>query len=186
VTSTDSDPLAAFPPHVLREYAVLADGERGALVGPRGEVVWMCVPRWNSDALFSTLIGGSGVYAITPTGRFVWGGYYEDGSLIWRSRWVTETGIIECLEALAFPGDLHQAVLLRRVIAVQGSAEVRIVLEPAAEFGRQHLDELHNECGRWEGRVGGLRMRWTGGAGAEVHGGDGPRSLRATQTVPEG
>ena len=186
MTSTDSDPLAAFPPHVLREYAVLADGERGALVGPRGEVVWMCVPRWNSDAVFSTLIGGSGVYAITPTGRFVWGGYYEDGSLIWRSRWVTETGIIECLEALAFPGDLHQAVLLRRVIAVQGSAEVHIVLEPAAEFGRRKLADLHNEGGRWEGRVGGLRMRWTGGAGAEVHGGDDRRSLRATQTVPEG
>jgi GH15 family glucan-1,4-alpha-glucosidase len=29
-------------------------------------------------------------------------------------------------------------------------------------------------------------MRWTGGAGAEVHGGDDRRSLRATQTVPEG
>ncbi len=25
-----------FPPHVLREYALLADGERGALCGPRG------------------------------------------------------------------------------------------------------------------------------------------------------
>ncbi|MDQ3827273.1 MAG: DUF5911 domain-containing protein, partial [Actinomycetota bacterium] len=113
MTSTDTEPIATFPPHVLREYAVLADGERGALVGPRGEVVWMCVPRWDSNAVFATLIGGRGLYAITPTGRFVWGGYYEDGSLIWRSRWVTETGIIECREALAFPGDLDQAVLLR-------------------------------------------------------------------------
>jgi hypothetical protein len=25
---------AGFPPHVLREYALLADGERGAVVGP--------------------------------------------------------------------------------------------------------------------------------------------------------
>jgi alpha,alpha-trehalase len=185
VSCTDAEPAATFPPHVLREYAVLADGERGALVGPRGEIVWMCVPRWDSDAVFSNLIGGSGVYAITPTGRFVWGGYYEDGSLIWRSRWVTETGIIECLQALAFPGDLHRAVLLRRVIAVQGAAEVHIVLEPAAEFGRRYLDDLHRDGGCWEGRVGGLRMRWTGGKNADVHG-DGPRSLRATQTVPEG
>ena len=28
---------AGLPPHVLRDYALLADGERGALVGPRGE-----------------------------------------------------------------------------------------------------------------------------------------------------
>ena len=57
---------ADFPPHVLREYALLADGERGALVGPRGDVAWMCAPRWDSDAVFSSLIGGRGVYAVTP------------------------------------------------------------------------------------------------------------------------
>jgi hypothetical protein len=37
-------------PHVLREYALLADGERGALVGPQGDVAWMCFPRWHDDA----------------------------------------------------------------------------------------------------------------------------------------
>ena len=36
-------------PHVLREYALLADGERGVLVGPRGDFVWMCFPRWDAD-----------------------------------------------------------------------------------------------------------------------------------------
>ena len=32
----EADASAIFLPHVLREYALLADGERGALVGPRG------------------------------------------------------------------------------------------------------------------------------------------------------
>jgi hypothetical protein len=37
--------LADIPAsHVLREYALLGDGELGALVGPRGEIVWMCFP----------------------------------------------------------------------------------------------------------------------------------------------
>jgi alpha,alpha-trehalase len=31
---------------VLREYAFIADGERGALIGPRGDVAWLCVPGW--------------------------------------------------------------------------------------------------------------------------------------------
>ncbi|MFZ0872933.1 MAG: trehalase-like domain-containing protein [Pseudonocardiaceae bacterium] len=66
--------MPVFPPHVLREYALLADGQRGALVGPRGDIAWMCAPRWDSDGVFSTLIGGNGCYAVTPTGRFVWGG----------------------------------------------------------------------------------------------------------------
>lgn len=101
----DGGPL---PPHVLREYALLADGERGALVGPRGDIAWMCAPRWDSDAVFSSLIGGPGHFTLTPTGRFVWGGSYEPGSLIWRSRWITGSGIVECREALGLPGDRGQ------------------------------------------------------------------------------
>ena len=87
--SRGETPLGVEMPHVLHEYSLLADGERGILVGPRGDFAWMCFPRWDSSAVFSSLIGGAGVYAITPRGRSVWGGYYERGSLIWRSRWIT-------------------------------------------------------------------------------------------------
>ncbi len=31
---------AGFPPHVLRKYALLADGQRGAVIGSRGDVAW--------------------------------------------------------------------------------------------------------------------------------------------------
>ncbi|MDN5749670.1 MAG: glycoside hydrolase family 15 protein [Pseudonocardia sp.] len=186
---TSTDTAAMFPPRVLREYALLADGERGILIGPKGDVVWMCAPRWDSDAVFSSLIGGSGAYGVTPTGRFVWGGYYEDGSLIWRSRWVTDTGIVECREALAFPGDPHRAVVLRRILAVRGDAQVDVVLEPAAGFGRHHLRDLRRDdsTGRWQGRAGDLRIRFTGGPDMQVHGdGRAGRRLAATLTVPEG
>lgn len=152
----------AYPPHVLREYALLADGERGAVLGPRGDVVWMCAPRWDSDAVFSALLGGPGGYAITPTGRFVWGGFYEEDSMIWRSRWVTNEGIIECREALAFPGEPHRAVVLRRVIAVHGDAAVRIVMDPRAGFGRDGVKGLHCAEGTWTGRTGPLYLRWSG------------------------
>ena len=119
-------------PHVLREYALIADGERGALVGPRGDLAWMCAPRWDSDAVFSSLLGASGSFSVTPVGRFVWGGFYEPASLIWRSRWTTETGTVECRDALAFPGDPRRAVILRRVIAVRGDAHVQVAVAPAA------------------------------------------------------
>jgi hypothetical protein len=190
-TNTDDivgDVGELFPPHVLREYALLADGERGALVGPRGDIAWLCAPRWGSEAVFSSLIGGAGTYAVTPVGRFVWGGHYEDGSLIWRSRWITETGIVECREALAFPGDPGRVVLLRRIIAVQGDAQVQVVLEPAAGFGQQRLRDLRrDDAGCWTGRVGALRMRWTGGSDATAHtDGHRGRQLSATLPVPAG
>ena len=159
---------AAFPPHVLREYALLADGQRGILVGPRGDFAWMCAPRWDSDAIFSSLIGGGGLYAVTPSGdRFVWGGYYEEGSLIWRSRWVTTTGVVECREALAFPGDPHTAVVLRRIVASDGHAHVRVILDARAGFGTHKMGYLHADGGVWTARTGGLHLRWSGAADAK-------------------
>ncbi len=156
-----------FPPQVLRQYALIADGERGILVGPQGDFAWMCAPRWDSDAVFSSLLGGQGGYAITPAGRFVWGGYYEEGTLIWRSRWVTETGIIECREALAFPGDPARAVVLRRVLAVEGDAHVSVRLEPRGGFGANPVHHLsRNDAGDWTGRVGSMRLRWSGAGAA--------------------
>ena len=157
------------PPHPLRDYALLADGERGALVGPSGDLVWMCAPRWDSDAVFSTLIGGPGWYSVTPAAPFVEGGYYESGTLVWRSRWVTTTGIVECREALAHPGDPHRAVVLRRILAVDGPATVDVTLQPAAGFGEQPARGLHrDESGHWTGRAGDLHLRWTGAPTAEV------------------
>ncbi len=164
-----SGAAADFPPHVLREYALVADGERGALIGPRGDIAWMCAPQWDSDAVFSCLIGGRGVYAITPDRtRFVWGGYYEDCSLIWRSRWVTSTGFTECREALAYPGDPDTAVLLRRVIAVDGPARVRVVLDVRAGFGRHRMTQLKSGHGIWTARSGPVRLRWSGAGPATV------------------
>ncbi|MFZ0120880.1 MAG: glycoside hydrolase family 15 protein [Pseudonocardiaceae bacterium] len=178
---------SGFAPHVLRDYALLADGERGVLVGPHGDFAWMCAPRWDSDAVFSSLIGGHGAYAVTPVERHVWGGYYEEGSLIWRSRWITTSGIIECREALSFPGDPHRAVILRRIIAVRGDARVQVILHPAAGFGRTPLGELHrDDDGCWLGRLGELRLRWTGAAAAQVSGEPGRQQLDTEITVSEG
>jgi alpha,alpha-trehalase len=177
-----SDPLYA-----LRDYALLADGERGAVVGPRGDIVWMCAPGWECDAVFAALVGGGGVYAVTPRDRFVWGGYYEEGSLVWRSRWVTDDGITECREALAFPGDPHRAVLVRQVIAVDGRARVTVRLDPRAEFGRRSLRSLRHGRGWWTGRVGDRYLRWSGdvsGARAEPAGRG--SQLRLDLTVPAG
>lgn len=160
---------SAPPPHVLREYALLADGERGALVGPRGEVAWMCVPRWHSDPLFAGLLAGGGRYVVAPAGgRSVWGGFYEEGSLVWNSRWATTDGIVGCREALAMPGDPYRVVLLRRVTAVERPARVRVLLDLRGGPGRRTLRELACEDGRWTARVGGLRLRWSGAEGARV------------------
>jgi GH15 family glucan-1,4-alpha-glucosidase len=172
------------PPETLRQYALLADGERGALCGPQGEIVWMCAPRWHDDAVFSSLIGGSGAYAITPKSRCVWGGHYEPGSLIWRNRWTTvENHIIECRDAMAAPSGPRGAVLLRRIEALSGPAQVVIELQACAEFGAQPMREVRVRDGVWTARTGSLRLRWSGAGNAVV---DESGRLTYELLVPEG
>jgi hypothetical protein len=150
-------------PESLRQYALLADGERGALIGPRGDVAFLCAPRWHDDAVFSDLLGGRGTYVIRPADdRFVWGGSYEAGSLVWRSRWVVGPDVVESREALAFPGDRDRLVLLRRVEAVRGRARVSVLLDCRAGFGAQRMRLRRGENGLWSGRTGALHVRWSG------------------------
>jgi alpha,alpha-trehalase len=180
--------MPRFHPHVLRDYALIADGERGALVSPRGDIVWMCAPRWDSDAIFSALIGGDGVYAVTPARTFVWGGYYEEGTLIWHSRWVTADGIIECREALTFPGEPGRVVVLRQIVSRDCPAEVEVVLDLRAGFGQHGLRSVkRDDRGAWTGRAGDLHVRWSGDVGqAGVRRAGRASVLAMNLTVPAG
>ncbi len=148
--------------HVLREYALLADGERGVAVGPEGDFAWMCAPRWDSGSVFSSMVGGHGRYQVVPDGRSVWGGYYEPGSLIWRSRWITADAEVECREALAFPGVPEKAVLLRQVEVLRGSASIDVLLRPRAEYDTAPLRTVHRSDHGWTARAGELFVRWSG------------------------
>ncbi|HWD10455.1 MAG TPA: glycoside hydrolase family 15 protein [Solirubrobacteraceae bacterium] len=175
-------------PHALREYALLADGERGILVGPDGGIAWMCFPRWDSSAVFPGLIGGAGGYTIAPPERFVWGGYYEPGSLIWRSRWVTTEATIECREALALPSRHDRAVLLRRVVAVSGTATLEVTLDLRGDYGERPPRELRKrDDGAWSATLGDTRVCWTGAEDAVARAaGDGGQALGLRLELAEG
>ncbi|WP_246281720.1 glycoside hydrolase family 15 protein [Fodinicola acaciae] len=155
-------------PYVLREYSLVADGERGALCGPDGNISWLCVPSWHDDAVFADLIGGDGRYAVTPVERYVWGGYYEPATLIWRHSWVTiDNRVVECRDAMAAPADPRYAVLLRQISGSGGTVE--ITLDLRGRFGAERMSELRqDDSGRWTGRSGSLRFRWSGADDAVV------------------
>jgi alpha,alpha-trehalase len=167
-------------PHQLRDYALLADGQRGVLVDPDGELAWMCFPTWSDPAVLASLLGSGGSYRIQPKGRYVPGGSYEDGTLIWRQRWVTESGIIECRQALVYPGRPDRAVILRRVSALDDDAHLSAFVAIAGDYGRRTSGPWRRDDhgSTWETSVDGIHARWSGATdAAPVDGADGPALL---------
>jgi hypothetical protein len=156
----------------LRDYAFLADGERGALLDPTGNIAWLCAPSWDSEPVFASLLGGPGAYEVRPSTRSVWGGHYEPGGLIWRSRWVTDDdAVVESRECLAFPGAPDHLVLLRCIRARRGHASVAATLDLRG-VGRSTdaavRDLLRHPDGSWTARLEDLHLRWSAPPSAVV------------------
>ncbi len=178
---TSEREIPTFP---LRDYAFSGDGERGMVVGPDGAIVWMCAPRWDSDAVFSRLLGGAGGFSIVPesTPR-VSGGSYEPGTLVWRHRWSTRTGKVECHDALAYPGEDDRAIILRRVVAGEHNQRVEVSLAPRAHFGEAEVEQASLEEGVWRWSTGDIYVRAAGLAQARMSS-DG--ALVGTLDIPAG
>lgn len=152
-------------PHVLGECALTANGRGGAVIGPREAIAWMCVPGWEDPAVLACSLSGRGVFSVPPQGGYVWGRPGESGSLIWRSRWVTETGS-PSRDALAFLSEFGRAVVLRRIVAVRGPARVEVVCPPSADCGRTAARRVRLEGDGCRGRVGDAHFALSGAATA--------------------
>lgn len=162
----------AAAPHVLRDYVLIADGWRGAMINPVGEMSWLCFPSWSDPAVFAGLLGSRGGYKVAPKGRHVRGGSYEDATLIWRQRWVTSSGILEVRDALALPSERERAVILRQLVAVEGPQVAVVDLSFAADYGRVPTVLWQRQGEAWTCRPDSIGARWTGAPDARLTGGD--------------
>src|ERR1700761_5231372 len=87
----------------IGDYAMLSDCSSAALVGTDGSIDWLCLPRFNSPALFSRLLDpGAGHWAIRPPGRFAVQRRYLPGTLVLETTFTTSTGTLRLTDALAF------------------------------------------------------------------------------------
>src|SRR5919201_4693642 len=128
----------------LADYGLLADCNSAALVDRHGSVDWLCLPRYDSDAIFSRILDPeAGHWSIRPVGAYSTERRYLPGTLVIETTFTTETGSVKLLDAMSFaPGQRRHELgydapheLLRAVEGVSGEVELRMELAPRPEYG---------------------------------------------------
>src|SRR5947199_7634975 len=84
-------------------YGLLADCNSAALVDRDGSVGWLCLPRYDSPAVFSQILDpAGGHWRISPTREYRSDRRYVDGTLVIESTFTTDGGIVKLTDAMAF------------------------------------------------------------------------------------
>jgi GH15 family glucan-1,4-alpha-glucosidase len=173
----------------VANYGLLADCNSAALVDRDGSIDWLCLPRYDSDAIFARLLDpDAGHWTIRPAGPYRAERRYLPGTLIVETTFTTDTGTVTLTDAMAFAEgqrghDLgfdapHE--LLRSVEGVSGEVDMRLELAPRPQYGLvKPLIRLEDGGAR---TFGPGRISVRSAAPLEVQ----DSTIRATFTVAEG
>jgi alpha,alpha-trehalase len=138
----EHDTRESFRP--IADYGLLADCNSAALVDRDGSIAWLCLPRYDSPAVFAKILDpGGGHCQIRPCGSYRSERRYLPGTLVIETTFTTETGSVRLTDALAFAeGQRHHELgfaaphlLLRSVEGLVGDVELQLELAPRPEYG---------------------------------------------------
>jgi len=122
-----------MPSQRIEDYALLSDCHSAALVGRDGSVDWLCLPRFDSPAVFSGVLGGPehGRWLLAPAdpGATCERRYLGD-SFVLETTWTTSTGVVRVVDFM--PTHDLRADVVRRVEGVEGVVRMRqeLVVRP--------------------------------------------------------
>ncbi|WP_085317095.1 glycoside hydrolase family 15 protein [Derxia lacustris] len=133
------------PPHTSSlELAVIGNSRIGALIDTRGDVVWMCVPRFDGDPVFCALLDGveaaRGRFAIDIENCAAVEQDYLRNTPILRT--VKRDGAGNAIEILDFAPRFYQygrifapVSLVRIVRPLTGRPRIRVHFDPRCDYG---------------------------------------------------
>jgi GH15 family glucan-1,4-alpha-glucosidase len=128
----------------IADYGLLADCNSAALVDPDGSISWLCLPRYDSPAVFARILDpAGGHWSISPAAPYRTQRRYLPGTLVLETTFSTEHGSVKLLDALVFAdGQRHHELglgaphlLLRLIEGVAGEVELQLELAPRPEYG---------------------------------------------------
>jgi GH15 family glucan-1,4-alpha-glucosidase len=120
----------------IEDYAVVGDTQTAALIGKNGSIDWLCVPRFDSGACFSALLGTPehGRWLLAPEGKVLeTRRRYRGESLVLETEFHTDEGVVRVVDAM--PVRTQWPDLVRLVEGVKGRVRMRMELIIRFDYG---------------------------------------------------
>ena len=123
----------------IEDYALIGDMQTAALVGKDGSIDWLCLPRFDSSACFTRLLGTDdhGHWSICPAGQpgdAEVTRHYQGDTLILQTEWRTATGTVRLVDFMP-PRDGKPPVVVRIVEGVHGHVDMECVVRLRLGYG---------------------------------------------------
>ena len=121
---------------LLEDYGLIGDLESAALVSRHGCIDWLCVPRFDSGAVFAALLGDAenGHWTIQPEGAFRSPGRrYRGDTLVLETDFETDEGAVRLIDFM--PPRTTEPDVVRIVEGVRGRVHVGMELVIRFDYG---------------------------------------------------
>lgn len=125
---------------LIEDYALISSSHGAALVHRSGTIEWLCIPRFDSEAIFASLLGTpeNGEWVMRPVDpdAVVSRRYIED-TMVLETAWETKTGRAVVLDFMPPPADSDLHELVRIVRGERGVVTFRTDLRLRFGYGER-------------------------------------------------
>jgi GH15 family glucan-1,4-alpha-glucosidase len=123
----------------IEDYALIGNTLSAALVSREGSIDWLCLPRFDSSAVFAALLGDESngqwkIGASDPQARI--SRAYRPGTAILETRFETDTGGATVIDFMPPPGDDFADEVIRLVRGDLGAIEMSMSVRFRFDYGR--------------------------------------------------
>jgi GH15 family glucan-1,4-alpha-glucosidase len=122
----------------IEDHALIGDMRTAALISKDGSLDWLCLPDFDSDACFASLVGTveNGRWKIAPKERVTdVRRRYRKNTLILETDFVTETGMVRLVDFMPPKQDSGYSQICRSIQCIEGSVAMRSEISPRFAFG---------------------------------------------------
>jgi GH15 family glucan-1,4-alpha-glucosidase len=149
----------------IEDYALLGDLHTAALVSTAGSVDWLCLPRFDSPAVFAALLDDdqAGHWTLAPVGASTCTTRrYVGKTVVLETDWETADGAIRVIDFM--PPRARTPHLIRIAVGLTGEVTMRSTLRLRFDYGRV--------------------VPWVKADGNQIHAIAGPDLVRVISAVP--